>query len=950
MLNLDASSLETMAVVSRRFRDLVNSPIVWKGLFFRDFPQGQYRRSINDTGRQLRYFTPLSVNPSWRKEYLQRTGLIRAFSKGKLRDVQRMKETTRKPTMSTVITYDARIGVRSTVTHISARFPERTESGEYKGFPRLVAASTDTDRVTYSDYAVGMVEKSAFRVSDLYGHSPVSRYHPLKSSVFDVSEEVGWIGGKPVQGGVVFIFSQQSTQVPQWSCGVYTCPEFMVETAEGRIPWPNPGTVTSVWIAKTRRLGSIFKTSNNNIGALAGCSKGVVFPCTLLNPTGNVYRDAQTAKTAWLICPGIPILGIKVDDGYSVKRQKANKAWVFIVNMLGEVYYSRRLPASERHVEWHLVPQTKRRVSETADPVRVKNMNEEKLVCQERNNHYNTLWEDWDSDWWIEVDWTEMVVLRGRGSSDHIDRFTLAKPAQEAPTVKVTGLTMAIDDSDLGAGPLEWVQSKMVFDREGKVEITARALDCSVLLNSEREVSEADPSMGNNARLFAVGTSTGSIHLWNIRQPSTEVRSFRCIQTSSPAISSLALTSLLLVHGGTDGLVQAWDPLSSNPSLRTLNSYSPSSVQRHFSLIEQARLIDPSYEDNSFSVNAITLDPDPTSLRGVFGLCSNIRYFSIAAPVLNRRKKTRRGKPGAGAGGSSPATAPRRAATKWAGVIDAEAADEASAAKKLREENAYMEERFGTSFRLRAQNELTEEEQLQLAQILSLEEESRRRMSIPTGGPETGGSWEVGVDDETSPSASTSSAGDCPIAGPSTASPSFADRDRLKSLAEEEDEELARALEASLRDVGPDLVSPSPSPAPSSAAAAVQTHDAIVIPDEPFFDSHASFTIKMPKKKRGKSSAANSPAAATFSSSSPKKSQRQQQHRGANASRGIPAEWYADEGEAGVGDDAEAQFEEEMRRAIEASLMDSSGAGAGGSDAGGGSGGGAWGKGKGRAV
>lgn len=93
---------------------------------------------------------------------------------------------------------------------------------------------------------------------------------------------------------------------------------------------------------------------------------------------------------------------------------------------------------------------------------------------------------------------------------------------------------------------------------------------------------------GQRARLFAAGTKSGVIIVWNMRDPistnstiETTVKPVRIIHTDSPQISCLALSALYIVHGGNDGLVQAWDLLASTVDpIRTLNSRFSSRARR----------------------------------------------------------------------------------------------------------------------------------------------------------------------------------------------------------------------------------------------------------------------------------------------------------------------------------------------------------------------------------
>ena len=146
---------------------------------------------------------------------------------------------------------------------------------------------------------------------------------------------------------------------------------------------------------------------------------------------------------------------------------------------------------------------------------------------------------------------------------------------------------------------------------------------------------------GQRARFIAAGTNTGKVFLWNGRAPTSSnaelvniLRPLRIIQTDSPQINSLALTALYLVHGGDDGLVQAWDPLASDLSpIRTLNS--------RFSSRNRRRLV--STEGNgrdlrgaTFAANVIVLDSDPTVLRGMVALGPHLRYWSYSSSDVDQ--------------------------------------------------------------------------------------------------------------------------------------------------------------------------------------------------------------------------------------------------------------------------------------------------------------------------
>ena len=152
---------------------------------------------------------------------------------------------------------------------------------------------------------------------------------------------------------------------------------------------------------------------------------------------------------------------------------------------------------------------------------------------------------------------------------------------------------------------------------------------------------------GQRARLLAVGTKTGTIMLWNMRAPTTanailenNIAPVRIIYTDSPQISCLALTALYLVHGGNDGLVQAWDPLASTTDpIRTLNSRFSSRARRRLVQAEASPL---GVGINLFAAGAICLDPDSASLRGMVTLGSHLRYWSYSSTAADQYRGGKR--------------------------------------------------------------------------------------------------------------------------------------------------------------------------------------------------------------------------------------------------------------------------------------------------------------------
>ncbi|KAL9121786.1 MAG: hypothetical protein Q9187_001661, partial [Circinaria calcarea] len=152
---------------------------------------------------------------------------------------------------------------------------------------------------------------------------------------------------------------------------------------------------------------------------------------------------------------------------------------------------------------------------------------------------------------------------------------------------------------------------------------------------------------GQRARFLAAGTKVGTIIVWNVRSPTSRntdlintIQPVRIIHTDSPQISCLALSALYLVHGGNDGLVQAWDPLSSTTQpIRTLNSRFSSRARRR---LVQAEASPQGVGINLFAAGAVCLDPDPTVLRGMVSLGTHLRYWSYSSSAADQYKSSKR--------------------------------------------------------------------------------------------------------------------------------------------------------------------------------------------------------------------------------------------------------------------------------------------------------------------
>jgi hypothetical protein len=210
---------------------------------------------------------------------------------------------------------------------------------------------------------------------------------------------------------------------------------------------------------------------------------------------------------------------------------------------------------------------------------------------------------------------------------------------------------------------------------------------------------------GQRARFMAAGTSSGVVLLWDMRAaPSSNIdivnsiAPIRIIYTDSPQVSCLALTSLYLVHGGNDGLVQAWDPLaSSTEPIRTLNSRFSSRARRR---LIQAEASLQGVGNNYYAAGAVVLDPDPTVLRGMVSLGTHLRYWSYSSSAADQYRSGKRKLRRRSERGSNAATNEQRFTHTGRGVLKDYIANEKQELERekvaRRKEYERMSGRFGT--------------------------------------------------------------------------------------------------------------------------------------------------------------------------------------------------------------------------------------------------------------
>ncbi|KAL4886688.1 hypothetical protein BJY04DRAFT_76460 [Aspergillus karnatakaensis] len=295
----------------------------------------------------------------------------------------------------------------------------------------------------------------------------------------------------------------------------------------------------------------------------------------------------------------------------------------------------------------------------------------------------------------------------------------------------------------------EWYISELNFGGRKSLQITTSALDTStyslltpdedLLMSGNSDISSAFSSPlphmerpsgseipGHRGRYMAIGTATGSVLIWDIRSPTSRnieivnsISPIRTINTESPQVSCVALTSLYVVHGGNDGLVQAWDPLASTTRpIRTINSRFSSRARRR---LVQAEASVQGIGNNFYATGAISLDPDPTRLRGMVALGTHLRYWSYSSSAADQYKSSKR-RLRFGQRGSNPAAGGQRFNNSGRGAIHDYILDEKMEmerqAKADQKERAHLSNRFGIDL---LGPDVSEEELLAYAQLLSQE-------------------------------------------------------------------------------------------------------------------------------------------------------------------------------------------------------------------------------------
>ncbi|KAJ5813204.1 hypothetical protein N7447_010227 [Penicillium robsamsonii] len=763
--HLPPQSLSAITLVSRRFHALVTTPHAWRIAFSRFFP-GPHAvedgRSTNTDATDLqsdrRYFARLTALASWRSEYILRTRLMQSLSRGKPArfDPPKKHGTVRTASArhgSAIATYTSQL--LFPVSHIHASFrPDKNPLFIHGAAEQGIASSSDPSTVKVGTW--GVSDHQMFRhFADTF---PGEAQYGLGSgdmvgvpNLMDVSQPYGMIYGEGCPQGRSYFISTTEQR------GRFLGSSDLASHPPLGIPAVNMIThaVCSVWIAKSPH---ILKMTQGLVGMLSGSSSGVLTAYSLgPHPTYERRYEQGQVTARWVLCPGVPIIGIAVDDQYSSKRHSGKRIWAVALNALGEIFYLTELPRAPdipltaklnteqldemawktgRSVHWEMV-EASRRVARP-DPFNRElvdgsysprsssdsmGLNEHQIAAETKEiekfmsfkpKYFRKVCESWDMQRDLKVDFAgddgygagESVIVIARGSGEDAKAsirrfmrtasrsgFSSATPATPEPMldsetlpslfggpVNIPRPTITSSLPPRSSGRMDspsthfgWCLSDFVFGDRKSTEVSASALDVSTFatLTAEEDpllaMSGSSPSSatsspmlphmdqprsglevpGQRARYLAVGTRTGMVFVWDIRAPaakSTEIinsiSSLRTIQTDSPQVSSLAITSLYLVHGGNDGLVQAWDPLaSSTKPIRTVNSRFSTRARRRLVQAEASIL---GVGNNYYATGAICLDSDPTVLRGMVSLGTHLRYWSYSSSEADQYKSSKR--------------------------------------------------------------------------------------------------------------------------------------------------------------------------------------------------------------------------------------------------------------------------------------------------------------------
>lgn len=788
------------------------------------------------------------------------------------------------------------------VSHISASFGTEATKKQplfvHGAAEQGLASSSDPASVKVGSW--GLTDFQRFRhFADLYPGDVEYGLGPGNvvgvPNCMDVSQPYGMIYGEGCpQGRAYFISSTEHR-------GRFLGPSESSSRPEFGIPSLNAITtaICSVWIAKSAQ---ILKMTGGLVGMLSGSSSGVLTAYSLgPHPTYAKRFERGQVTAQWVLCPGVPIIAIAVDDGYSPSRHARGRIWAAVLNALGEVFYLNDIPREAeitgapsaegvdrlawktgRSVRWELIELSRRTArpdpfsrdpvdgsySPRSSPDSLK-LNKDQLAAETKEiekfmafkpKHFRKVCEGWDMRRQLKVDFAgddgqgageSMIVIKqgyDESRKASIRRFT--RKSVRLPTGSVPSASPMPSTNPAGSifgGPAasptptgapesppsrasdhlngavapadtEWFISDFSFGDRKNIQITTSALDLSTytLLTMDEDpllgmsgssafssaMSSPLPRMkepsgsevpGQRARFMAVGTAMGSVFVWDIRSATARnsevinsISPLRVINTDSPQVTCVALTSLYLVHGGNDGLVQVWDPLaSSTRPIRTINSRFSSRARRR---LVQAEASLQGVGNNFFAAGAICLDPDPTMLRGMVGLGTHLRYWAYSSSAADQyrsgKRRLRRGKRG-----SNGSLEGQRFSSSGRGALQDQIEEEMVEMERQKvadeKKNAHLSSRFGVDL---LGPDVSEEQVLAYAQLLSEEaftsDAHKRGEGIDSSVTSTSFSDTVGPNDSSFANDVSSSSSPCQDGVEDELAPDIAEAIRLSLLDE----------------------------------------------------------------------------------------------------------------------------------------------------------------------
>ncbi|RSL92848.1 hypothetical protein CEP52_013581 [Fusarium oligoseptatum] len=384
--HLHSDSHAAIALVSKRFYALITSSHAWRMAFLRYFPGHEalevktnvdiWAHSSQDLIQsESRYFARLTPMASWRKEYLLRTRLMRSLARGKPgasaasggigASVRSGKKT------SAVLTFNSKLPWL--VSSLHAVFTNGKKP------PRAIHGAADLGVASISDPTNGRIEKWGFvdPFSSMQLDEVVPNLVPFglgegpaaTPNVLDVSQPYGLLAGEGFPGGRAYFRTTNENR------GRYLGGDSGVVDTYPDIPKiPEMSeAICSVWLAKSQAVPA---NTNSMIGMLTGSTLGVVSSYAIGGDSGPQRYQAGEITARWVLSPGVPIISLKVDDNYSQKRKSAGRIFAVALNALGEVYYLTETPSAQnqakseditknawyagRSVYWHLLDSTRR--------------------------------------------------------------------------------------------------------------------------------------------------------------------------------------------------------------------------------------------------------------------------------------------------------------------------------------------------------------------------------------------------------------------------------------------------------------------------------------------------------------------------------------------------------------------------------------------------------------